>query len=382
MLDELQYKRVDIAKAYGDSLEGKGIANATSGLFLAGPRRVGKSTFLIEDLIPEAQARHWLPIYVDLWANKQSDPAMLITEAIKNCIAAHKGKFNKLAKRLGLQKINILKTIELDFSKPGLRKTDNITLTDLLSDLAQLSSQSIILLIDEAQHALSSHEGINAMFAIKSARDQINLANRQDRLMLVMTGSNRDKLAQLVIKKDQPFFGSDITSFPLLARDYTDFFTDKVNQSLAMDNQFSQDAMWDAFQLVGHRPEILRQIVGRAAISHDAQSFSQLLKQDASMWHRQIWEEFAHDFDALSPLQQSILRLLIKQGRAWSPFSETSMDFYRHAMQLPTLSISSVQTAIQSLREHGFLWQSSRGNYALEDESFAEWFTHQRLRES
>lgn len=50
---------------------------------LAGPRRVGKSTFLMEDLIPEAEDRHCVPVYVDLWANKLADPAMLITEAVK-----------------------------------------------------------------------------------------------------------------------------------------------------------------------------------------------------------------------------------------------------------------------------------------------------------
>ncbi len=77
MLDNLTFKRTHLAKAYCDSLEGKGIANASSGLFLAGPRRVGKSTFLIEDLIPEAKARKWLTIYVDLWSNKLADPALM-----------------------------------------------------------------------------------------------------------------------------------------------------------------------------------------------------------------------------------------------------------------------------------------------------------------
>src|SRR3990167_3120058 len=118
MLDHIAFKRTSLAEAYCDSLEGRGIANATSGLFLAGPRRVGKSTFLIEDLIPEAQKRNWVTVYVDLWANKLTDPALLITEAVKTSIAAHKGKLGKLAKRVKLQKINILKTVELDFSKP------------------------------------------------------------------------------------------------------------------------------------------------------------------------------------------------------------------------------------------------------------------------
>ena len=144
MWDNFVFKRINLAQAYCDSLEGKGIANATSGLFLAGPRRVGKSTFLIEDLIPEAQTRHRLTVYVDLWANKLADPSLLITEAVKTSIAAHKGKLSQLAKRIQLQKIHILKTVELDFSKPGL--PENITLADLLNDLVSLSGKPVLLM--------------------------------------------------------------------------------------------------------------------------------------------------------------------------------------------------------------------------------------------
>ncbi len=374
MPDDFTFKRINLAKAYCDSLQGKGIANATSGLFLAGPRRVGKSTFLIKDLIPEAQSRGWLTIYIDLWADKLMNPALLITEAIKTSIASHKGKLTQLTKHVRLQKLSILKTVELDFSKPGL--PDSITLVDLLNDLVRLSGKTVLLMIDEAQHALTTSHGVNAMFSIKSARDQINISHKTPDLMLVLTGSNRDKLAQLVIKKDQPFFGSEVTAFPLLGRDYTDFFTDKVNHSLVANNQFSNDSMWEAFQLIGHRPEVLRQIVGRAAINHEAHSFSDLLKQDASIWCDQIWGEFRNDFNTLSPLHRAILTLLIKQGRMWSPFSEESMRYYKQAIQESALSVSSVQTAIQALREKGFIWQSSRGAYALEDESFAEWFNH------
>ncbi len=434
MPDDFTFKRINLAKAYCDSLQGKGIANATSGLFLAGPRRVGKSTFLMEDLIPEAQSRNWLTIYVDLWADKLINPALLITEAIKTSIAAQKGKLTKLTKHVRLQKLSILKTVELDFSKPGLpdtlagvpaegnspiamgdRKGENrdsppsfraigfadaqdtdrkpltlysagmaVTLADLLNDLVRLSGEPVLLMIEGAQHALTTLHGVNTMFSLKSARDQINISHKTPDLMLVLTGSNRDKLAQLVIKKDQPFFGSEVTAFPLLGRDYTDFFTDKVNHSLVASNHFSKDSMWEAFQLIGHRPEILRQIVGRAAINHEAHSFSDLLKQDASIRCDQIWREFRNDFNALSPLHRAILTLLIEQGRMWSPFSEESMRYYKQAIQESTLAVSSVQTAIQALREKGFIWQSSRGAYALEDESFAEWvnYEHHKALES
>jgi len=54
-MDNVVFNREKLAQAYCDSLEGRGVTDATSGLFLAGPRRVGKSTFLIQDLIPEAK---------------------------------------------------------------------------------------------------------------------------------------------------------------------------------------------------------------------------------------------------------------------------------------------------------------------------------------
>ncbi len=374
-MDTLAFKRTHLAQAYCDSLEGSGIANARSGLFLTGPRRVGKSTFLIEDLIPEAESRGWLTVYVDLWSNKQIDPAVLITEAIKTSIADQKGRLGKLVDQVKLQKINLLKTFEFDFSGPGL--PENITLADALAYLIKLAAKPVLLMIDEAQHALSSQGGINAMFAIKSARDQINSISRSPDLMLTLTGSNRDKLAQLVLKKDQPFFGAELIALPLLGRDYTDFFTASINQALAVTNQFSEDSVWDAFRLTGHRPEILRQLVGRVAMNHEAQSFSDLLKQDAYLWHGQVWEEFETDFNNLSALQKIILKNLVLKDRSMSLFSEESISQYCQDLNQDLLTVSAVQTAIQSLRDNGFIWQSSRGIYALEDENFGEWLKHQ-----
>lgn len=372
-LDNFSFKRPHLAVAYCDSLEGKGIANAASGLFLAGPRRVGKSTFLQEDLIPAAQKRRWVTVYVDLWSNKNVNPADLIVETIKTTIAAQEGKVAKLVKTVKLKKIQVMGTFVLDFSKPGL--PENMTLTDALRLLNEMTNKPVLLVIDEAQHALTTNEGLNTMFAIKSARDQLNTSSKTT-LMLAFTGSNRDKLAHLVLKKDQPFFGSDITSFPLLGRDYSDAFALWVNKSLVSTNQFTKDSMWQAFKLVGHRPEILRHIVGRIAISGKASCFAELLAEDALIWHSRIWEEFENDFNTLTPLQQVILEELINKGHACSPFSEDSMNHYKKMLAQQDISTSSVQTAIQILRERGFIWQSSRGIYTLEDESFAEWFKH------
>jgi hypothetical protein len=59
------FHRPGLAESYCDSLEGRGLVDGRSGLFLAAPRRTGKSTFLREDLLPAMQQRAWTTIYVD-----------------------------------------------------------------------------------------------------------------------------------------------------------------------------------------------------------------------------------------------------------------------------------------------------------------------------
>jgi hypothetical protein len=55
-----KFQRPELADGYCEALQGTGILDARSGLFLAAPRRTGKSTFLREDLLP-ALMRHVPP---------------------------------------------------------------------------------------------------------------------------------------------------------------------------------------------------------------------------------------------------------------------------------------------------------------------------------
>ena len=54
-----------------------------SGVFLAAPRRTGKSTFVREDLRPALQKRGALVLYADLWVDRSTDPSELLSAAIR-----------------------------------------------------------------------------------------------------------------------------------------------------------------------------------------------------------------------------------------------------------------------------------------------------------
>jgi hypothetical protein len=134
---------------------------------------------------------------------------LLIADAIKFQLQQHEGRIAKAARTMKLAKVSVFGSLTLDLSQPGL--PPDVTLTDVLVERHRVSGKPVVLIVDEAQHALLSGPGITTMFTLKAARDRLNTSSSAPQLMLVLTGSNRDKLAHLVLHRPQPFSGSSIT---------------------------------------------------------------------------------------------------------------------------------------------------------------------------
>ena len=109
-----------------------------------------------------------------------------------------------------------------------------------------------MLIIDEAQHAISTDNGNDTLFALKAARDELN-SSRHKGLRVVATGSNQDKLAMLRNSKEQAFFGARWSSFPVLGKDYIQWFCEQVNLPVAL----SSDVVYELFTRASFRPEML-----------------------------------------------------------------------------------------------------------------------------
>jgi hypothetical protein len=61
-------------------------SSASSGVFLAAPRRTGKSTFAREDLRPALEAAGAIVLYADLWKDLTKDPGLVIVEAVREAV--------------------------------------------------------------------------------------------------------------------------------------------------------------------------------------------------------------------------------------------------------------------------------------------------------
>ncbi len=379
------FQRALLAQSLARNVAGESFVDYSSGLFLAAPRRTGKSTFLNNDFIPECERRGWLAVYVDLWADRDTDPAELISGAIGTALGLFENSLSKAAKKAGIEKISLLRTLSWDFSKPRLPA--GTTLAKALEVLHNVAGKMIVLIIDEAQHALNSESGLNAMFALKAARDHLNRGRGPDGVRLVFTGSSRDKLANLMLKSKQPFFGANITAFPLLGHDFVEFVTDLWNQRLAATNQFNVEDLEYAFQLVGRRPEMLNQLLTEVSVGRgEASNLGELLRTGALNHQAGIWSDYESACNDLSTLQRAVLNVIAERTiskQPFAPFSEQTFAQVNRKLELahanPNASTPNVQKALDALRDKELVWKANRGEYALEDSAMAEWLTRTTL---
>ncbi|WP_353163362.1 AAA family ATPase [Salinisphaera shabanensis] len=162
-----------------------------NGVYLAAPRRTGKTTFLRHDLKPDLETDGVVVVYVDLWADTNRDPADLIEHAIMAVMAEHRSQIKTLAEPIGLQRVSLAGWVAFEVDGATPAKDKQLTITEALRLLSDARQAPVCLIVDEAQQALTSDEGEALMAALKSARDQLNGPDRT-RLMLVMSGSDRN----------------------------------------------------------------------------------------------------------------------------------------------------------------------------------------------
>jgi hypothetical protein len=232
-----------------------------------------------------------------------------------------------------------------------------------------------VLIVDEAQHAITSELGTHALFALKAARDELNSSSHHG-LRIVATGSNRDKLAMLRNSKDQAFFGAPLVNFPPLGKDYIEWFISHLPFKQELDA--GQLHAW--FTEAGHRPEILGAAVDALVYDLDARpgQFAERLHQLIREQVHASNDETLRVLHSLTPLQSVVLRVLAKAGADFAPFEALTMQRYRStlAAMAPGAKVepetNNVQQALAALQDKALVWKAARGVYALEDVFLAE----------
>ncbi|GAA0762152.1 hypothetical protein GCM10009107_46340 [Ideonella azotifigens] len=345
---------------------------SSSGLFLAAPRRTGKSTFLREDLRPQLEAKGALVVYADLWEDRKADPGDVIVHAVRAELAKHDGVVKRLAKAAGMDKVAV-GGVSFSLDRVGLG--DGVSLSAAFAALSDESKRTIVLIIDEAQHAITSDKGNDALFALKAARDELN-SSRHHGLRIVATGSNRDKLAMLRNSRDQAFFGAPLVNFPALGADYVQWFCERTDLPAELDAA----KVLELFSRASFRPELLGAAADTLRFAFDLQP-ADVSAQFTQAVEAQI-EASSHELlrvvHSLTPLQSAVLRVLAARGTDYAPFEANTIGAYQAVLQATgqpadaKADVPGVQQALLALQEKSLVWRAARGVYALEEASLSE----------
>lgn len=370
----IAFPRAALAQSLVEALQGKTLlGDAHNGLFLAAPRRTGKTTFLTCDLKPALEKAGVVVVYVDLWADTKRDPGDLIASAIAAALEPQLGLIARAAKKASLDKVR-LGGLEVDASKIG--KIDGLTLTQALTLLHECAKHPVALIIDEAQHALTSEAGEVAMTALKSARDQLNRPGLVS-LMLVMSGSDRDKLMRLVNTAAAPFYGSQVQRMPPLGPDFIAHVAGLIEAQRPQVKPVDQALLQQAFEVFGFRPQFFMAALGQvlSPLAGLTGRFEIALLEAARLHQRQDETQMKSDYLGLKPIEQAVLWRILDQGALYRPYDAEALRFYRDKSGHP-VSVAQAQKALEALRQRtpALVWKSARGEYAVEDAAMNRWF--------
>ncbi|MFP3848799.1 ATP-binding protein [Pseudomonas sp. W5-01] len=368
-MPEILYHRPELATRLSKLIMQVSVgSSASSGVFLAAPRRTGKSTFAREDLRPALEKAGAIVLYADLWQDLTKDPGLVIVEAIREAVGRSDGFITRLAKASGVEKV-VVGGLNFSVDKIGLGR--DIDLTTALVALSDESKKLIVLMIDEAQHAITTEAGVAALFALKAARDELN-SSRHHGLRIVCTGSNRDKLAMLRNSKDQAFFGASMVPFPTLDQNYIDWLCANIDLPSPLDPA----EVFQLFKESGYRPELLG--AAADAIRFDffidpenvPERFAELVRAQADELNANL-KKVIH---SLTPIQSAVIRVMGSMGDNFAPFEAPTMALYATAMKQSGVAESTikvevpgVQQALIALQEKNLVWKASRGVYAVDE---------------
>ena len=258
------YRRPSLARRMAEQLLHPSVLDEglRSGLFLSGPRRTGKTTFVQSDLIPALEAAGAVVIYVDLWSDSGSSPSTLVHDAIRVALDALRTPGSGILERLArVEGVSIGPVgLDFDFEPDAVGREGGPTLARALATLVDRAGTDVVLIVDEVQQAITTEEGNRTLMALKAARDAINpRPDTPGHFLFVGTGSHRALVAELTARRNQAFAGATSVAYPVLAGDYVDHLLARLgaDEPGEAERLPSRDAAVEAFATLGNRPEEL-----------------------------------------------------------------------------------------------------------------------------
>ena len=367
----MTYRRTEMARQLAQRLLRPSALDEglRSGLFLSGPRRIGKSTFLMTDLVPTLAESGAVVIYVDLWSNMAEDPARLVhaevRAALKALSTADSGVLQALKKIRGLDVG--LAGFKFGFKLDDVGKDDGPTLAHVFAEVIRQAQTDVVLIIDEVQQATTSASGDALLYALKAARDQVNLTpGMPGKFLFLGTGSHRARVAELTARRNAAFNGAVSLDFPLLGDDFVDYTLQRVAPELG-GKLPSLQAAASAFKTLGNRPEEFNKALAvlRSLPASPSEPDREIATIAATLRASAADAEI-DKLTRLGPLAIAIFDRVVRGGENLQLFSSDAAEAYS-ASAGRQVQVDEIQPVMNQILAENILMRRGHGQYQVTD---------------
>ncbi|WP_426207660.1 hypothetical protein [Massilia sp. TWP1-3-3] len=361
------YPRSDLAASYLDTLQ----AGLISSIVLFAPRRKGKTEFVLEDLLPAAEAAGYRTVYCSMWQNR-SDPLGSLLLALTN--AAKPKTFGerlqdrifrplrKTAIELNAGPLGKIRA-EAEFNARGVANQAALqSLPELVDAVIHASKGKVLIALDEIQH-LAKPEFQELVAALRTTLDV-----RKKVVKTVFTGSSRNRLQMMFSQIKAPLFQfSQSTDFPDLDERFVGFIMASFRQ--ATGREVPPDQAQAAFAALSTTPGLFHDAVerlmktGGTGIMEIAQQVL-LESRDASGYVQRLMD--------MRPLDREVMRAVIARLPLYTEDTRRQLAL-AVGIEGEPLTTRQVQIAVERLVAEQIIYQAGRGVYEIEDDQLAEW---------
>jgi hypothetical protein len=333
---------------------------------LQSPRRWGKTTFLLTEVVPAARAAGLLPVYIDIWQSR-SDVLAAINYGLQEAFDDLEVPSSTVGRRLKTRVSKLgVGSLSLDLGEePARRRPESaFLLVDwLLKALIRRSRRPVLLLFDEIQELALARDGEAIVSALRAA-----IAKSRKSVRVIFTGSNQDRITELFSRSRAALYeGASILAFPALGADFLQFVSAHAHRSFR--RRIPVDELALAFERFQYQPRALIDLVF-LYVSGDKPSFRDVL--DSRVESLLASEQYLPLLDAMTPLQKQLCRRLAAGGDVSSIEARSA---YAKALGKESISPGSISDALRSLVDQHVLTKpaGSHGRYAFDDPMIREW---------
>ena len=353
------YPRPEVAQALLRLLESR----VTPAETVFGPRRMGKTEFLLQDFAPLAERRGHKVVYLSLWEAEDAPLALLVrkwSDALMEDSVLHAAKEKRPARIAG-SAAGFGGSIEF-----GSRQGDDnelILLDDLIERVVghrkRRRNALTILVMDEAQELAARTGDRRVVAALRSSLDK-----RIGSLASIFAGSDRRRLEAMFADRRAPFFRfGSAWQLPELPDDFAIHMAKQLRDAAQVSLR-PRDAI-AAFNALDRNPYVFHRHFLHRLIEHPDAPLDHALAASKEVLAGVSDRERA--WRALTPLQRRLAVRIAALGGNACLYHEGSRDALGRELGLGVVAKSSVQAALRRLERLGLVAKDDTGWHIAED---------------